>query len=162
MVVISISNPNVLNASVSPWGMTEAAAESGGAMQLAGIAVVFWVAGVGVLRAAVITHNKTMTVGNRPTVAVPSWVYAAWIALIAVALDMAIVYGVIQAIDGHWRPTSLLLVFMLRLPLHTGLLAWSLSASLAAAAIVQVFEIAIFMVLLPVVSAVAAIVYSGG
>ena len=119
-----------------------------------GLTVLIVASGAGILRAAVIVHNKRMLRDPESKgIAVPGWPYASVVMCVTLLVDAALVTAIAWATAGHWRIEWFILAFVLRLPVHATLLAWLLSASLREGMIVQVFEIAIMMAFTPIAAA---------
>jgi hypothetical protein len=119
-----------------------------------GLTVLVVASGAGILRAAVIIHNKRMLRDPESQgIAVPGWPYASVVMCVTLLVDAALVPGIAWGTADHWRIEWFILAFVLRLPIHAAVLAWLLSASLREAMIVQVFEIAIMMAFTPVAAA---------
>jgi hypothetical protein len=127
----------------------------------AGAAVVLILFETGILRTAVILHNKRMLRDPEALgINVPSWLRASWVTCLAVLVDAGIVAACLGS-SPQWSGTDLCLAFLLRLPVHTVVLAMSLPSTYREAMIVQIFEIAIAMTLAPLVMAIAVIVFLG-
>jgi hypothetical protein len=122
-----------------------------------GLTALVVVSGAGILRTAVILHNKRML--REPEAAgipVPGWRYATVVMCVSLAVDAALLAGVIVS-SGQLRAELILLTFAMRLPVHAAVLARLLAASYGEAMIVQIFEIAIVMTLTPLVAALIGV-----